>query len=258
LSFSLLQFMIWQLHNLARKFLPKRTIQYFRSILEVRLNTFWMSKGFSSAGEDLVLRSLLWRRDQARGLPELSRTGYFVDVGAFAPKQFSNTYMFYRYGWRGINIDAAPGSMKLFKRARPHDVNLEHAVSNVETHLDFYTWGTPMVVNTLSATHAKEFAKHLGKEPEIVRVTSRTLESILDEHLPPNQKIDFLSVDAESHDIEVLQSNNWSRYRPHLVIVEVYSTTFSDMQAHPIVKFMQTQDYQIAAWVFPNVIFQEN
>lgn len=249
--------MIWKTHKFLKNRIPKHWIQFFKSFLEVNLNTFWMNKAFSSSAEDMVLKNLLIIRDRERGIDGLSNTGFYVDVGAFAPKQFSNTYYFYRQGWRGINIDASPGSMKVFKRARPRDINIEAAVSNKEITLDFYTWGTPTVVNTLSPDHAKEFTTILKKEPTIVRVKARTLQSILDEHLPVGKQIDFLSVDAEGHDLEVLQSNNWTKYRPFLVIVETATHSLDASLSHEVTKYMISQNYEIVAWVFPNIVFRD-
>ena len=76
---------------------------------------------YSQEGEDLILDRLLRRKPR----------GYYVDVGAFHPKKFSNTHLFYRRGWSGINIDATPGSMDEFRRVRPRDTNLEIAISDV-------------------------------------------------------------------------------------------------------------------------------
>jgi hypothetical protein len=53
-----------------------------------------------------------------RRIFEHKQKGFYVDVGAYHPFLFSNTYIFYLRGWRGINIDATPGSMKLFNKFR--------------------------------------------------------------------------------------------------------------------------------------------
>src|SRR5580658_8816405 len=75
---------------------------------------------FSQEGEDMILASFF----------EGKKNGFYVDVGAHHPKRFSNTHHFYIRGWRGINVDATPGSMKLFRRTRPDDINIEAAVSD--------------------------------------------------------------------------------------------------------------------------------
>ncbi len=64
---------------------------------------------FSQEGEDMLLRSIFVDKS----------TGFYVDVGAYHPQRFSNTNHFYLAGWRGINIDAMPGSMEPFHQFRP-------------------------------------------------------------------------------------------------------------------------------------------
>ncbi len=76
----------------------------------------YMNPSYSIEGEDRIVRSLFWEKRD---------TGFYVDVGAHHPFRFSNTYLFYTQGWRGINIDATPGSMRAFKKHRPRDINLE-------------------------------------------------------------------------------------------------------------------------------------
>ena len=68
----------------------------------------WKRHSYSQEGEDLVLRKIFKKQDK----------GFYVDVGAHHPKRFSNTFLLYKKGWNGINIDATPGSMKLFNKFR--------------------------------------------------------------------------------------------------------------------------------------------
>lgn len=69
---------------------------------------------------------------------ENKQKGFFVDVEVLHPKRSSNTYFFYKQGWRRINIDARPGSMKLFDKLRKRDINLEIAVSDIREELKFF------------------------------------------------------------------------------------------------------------------------
>jgi len=249
---------IWKIHKRLRHLLPQFIIKKIRFLVERYFDSFWATKSFSIAGEDLALQSLLFRRDQQVGASSLRPNGFFVDIGAFAPKQFSNTYLFYKKGWSGINIDATPNSMTIFNKTRKRDINIEIAVSDTQSVLDYYTWGTPTVVNTLSLEHAEIFTKRLGIAPQIVKVQTRTLESILDEFLPKGQFIDFMNVDVENHDLNVLTSNNWDKYRPFLVAVELAIERFDQILNSEITTFMQSKNYYIASWIYPNIIFESN
>ena len=184
--------------------------------------------------------------------------GYFVDVGAYAPKIFSNSYFFYKHGWRGINIDGAPGGMKAFDKVRPQDKNIEAVISDVEAEMDFYHWESPFLINTLSPEMAAHWAKALGRDPSRIRVKSQRLDRILDEHLPRDQAISFMSVDVEGHDLPVLRSNNWERYRPEIVLVE-HHVLHADLVAQSsISEFMSSVGYDWCAWVGPTVIFRDS
>jgi len=86
---------------------------------------------------------------------EHRHSGFYVDVGAHHPKRFSNTYRLYRRGWRGLNIDANPGSMTLFQNVRPRDINVEAAVSSTPRELTYYIFNEP-ALNTFKRDLALE------------------------------------------------------------------------------------------------------
>ncbi|WP_233706612.1 FkbM family methyltransferase, partial [Helicobacter marmotae] len=78
---------------------------------------------YSIEGEDRILSALMGDKE--------GKSGFYVDVGAHHPFRYSNTYLFYTWGWMGINIDATPGSMAAFRKHRPRDINIECAIGNV-------------------------------------------------------------------------------------------------------------------------------
>ena len=102
-------------------------------------------KSYSQEGTDMILRRILGNVEN----------GFYVDVGAHHPKRFSNTFYFYKKGLSGINIDAMPGSMKLFKKARPRDINIEAAVSNEKKELTFYVFNE-LALNTFDSKLVSE------------------------------------------------------------------------------------------------------
>ena len=165
---------------------------------------------YSQEGEDMVLRRLFEGR----------RNGFYVDVGAHDPVRFSNTYFFYLQGWHGVNIDATPGSMERFASVRPRDKNIEAAISSRTQLLTYYQFNEP-ALNTFSQQLARErngMAGYVVTQEQSLQ--TRTLGDVLEEHVPPSQRIDFLSVDVEGWDSEVLISNNWNVYRPEVILVE--------------------------------------
>jgi FkbM family methyltransferase len=219
------------------------------SALEIVLRTGRRSH-YSQFGEDALLQSYFDSKI-ARG-----ERGFYVDIGAFAPITFSNTFWFYQRAWRGINVDAAPGSMRAFRVARPRDVNLECAVSSMEGSVTFYQLGARSVLNTVSRDQAHRVAAAENLQVREVTVPSRRLSAILEQHVPPGQRIDFLSVDVEGHDLEVLRSNDWERFSPELVLVEVHGKEIEPVLASAAVADMRAWGYTVHAWVPPTVFFR--
>ena len=107
-----------------------------------------LQESYSQEGEDLVLAQIF------EGKPP----GFYVDVGAHHPIRYSNTYLFYRRGWRGINIEAMPGSMEEFRRVRPHDTNIEALVSLDRGSVPFFVFNES-ALNTTSVKLAKQWPK---------------------------------------------------------------------------------------------------
>jgi FkbM family methyltransferase len=169
-----------------------------------------------------------------------------VDVGAHHPLRFSNTYFFYRQGWRGINVDAMPGSMEPFKQIRPEDINLENAVSFTPAVLTYSIFNDPALNSFDEALSAERAQIPLYKIVDRVKIQTRTLADILDQYLPAGKAIDFLTVDVEGFDLQVLQSNNWTKYRPAMVLAEDTSVKdgLDHIEQSDVSRFLRSQSYK--------------
>jgi FkbM family methyltransferase len=165
---------------------------------------------FSQEGEDLILKRIFERQEQ----------GFYVDVGAHHPQRFSNTYLFYLKGWRGINIDAMPGSMEPFDDLRPEDINIEFAISDVSEELTYYIFNEPALNGFSEKLSAERDGLQDFRIVDKKRIKTKRLSDIFDEYLSEGQAIDFLTIDVEGLDHQVLVSNNWSKYKPKVILVE--------------------------------------
>ena len=217
-------------------------------LAKVKNNYFdsYALKSYSQEGEDMVLRRLF----------EKQKTGFYVDVGAHHPKRFSNTYFFYKLGWKGINVDAMPGSMTAFNRIRARDINIEKPVSNKKKLLTYYAFNEP-ALNGFSKELSEE---RDGKGSYFVKFTkdieSSTLEEILDNNLPKDQSIDFLSIDVEGLDFNVLRSTNLEKYHPKVILVEILNSSLADIQISKIYQFLTDAGYELYAKTVNTVIFK--
>ena len=204
---------------------------------------------YAQEGEDLILTRLL----------EGKRAGFYVDVGAHHPVRFSNTYYFYKKGWQGINIDAMPNSMTPFNKLRPRDINLEVGIGKEATSSTFFIFNEP-ALNTFSETEAQ--AKDGLDDYYIIdnkEVRIQPIREILDKHLLEGQVIDFLSIDAEGKDLEVLQSNNWDKYRPTFVLVEDLQRMEVEkmITSSLLYRFMRDVRYRLVAKTYNTLFFQK-
>jgi FkbM family methyltransferase len=200
---------------------------------------------YSQEGEDLIIRKIFKNQ----------KFGFYVDVGAHHPKRFSNTYLLYKKGWHGINIDATPESMKLFNRFRPRDINLELGVGTREKFINYYIFNES-ALNSFSPKLSQKRNKKKNNQIFIknkVKVQVKPLYKILDAHLS-NPNIDILNIDVEGMDLDVLNSNDWLKYRPKFVLVEVLKSNFSDMNKNKISQFMEKRNYFIFSKLI-NVFF---
>lgn len=209
----------------------KRVTRYISKIVDLRFGRV----SYSQEGEDLLLDRIF----------EYAPSGFYVDVGAHHPKRFSNTYIFYKRGWRGINVDAMPNSMQRFKEVRPHDINLELGISKTKQILTYHMFDEP-ALNSFDGKLSEERHnttgyKIIGKKD----IQTLPLSELLDTHLPPAVNISFMSIDVEGLDLEVLESNNWTKYRPAVILIEILHSTMEDIYESAVHKFLTEKNYGI-------------
>jgi FkbM family methyltransferase len=202
-------------------------------------------QSYSQEGEDLLLATLFGNIDR----------GFYVDVGAYHPKFLSNTYFFYRRGWSGINIEARPGSMAAFRRQRPRDINLEAAVGRDRRELSYFMF-SESYLNTLDRDLAAQREREHNRQCRQVVMTTVPLADLLAQHVPREQAIHFLNVDVEGLDMDVLESNDWTTYRPQCVLVECLACGLADLQHDSKCRYLTSLGYAPFAKTPLTVLFK--
>lgn len=165
-------------------------------------------RSYSQCGEDI----LLWR-----ALEDVSK-GFYIDIGAFDPDEDSVTRIFYEAGWSGINLEPNLGKLARFIQERPQDINLGIAASDRDAEMDLNLVGETGLT-TLVADIAERH-QSTGWPVEKVKVRTRPLADIWDEHVPEGQDVHFLKIDVEGAEEAVIKGADWSRHRPWIVVVE--------------------------------------
>jgi hypothetical protein len=181
-----------------------------------RYKLFYKRKNYSQFDEDLFLIDFF--KDK--------KNGKFVDLGAFHPIRYNNTYLLYKKGWSGTNIDLNPAAIDMFNIIRTRDDNkcaLISDTSNVEKTV--YYEHNFSAVNSLILTEGLK--KVLKKK---MKMLSQTFENLVD------HSFDFLNIDLEGHDYEVLKIIDLNKYKPKLICIEILENSkdkdkiFSHMQ----------------------------
>ena len=199
---------------------------------------------YAQEGEDLVLDRFIGGK----------KTGFYVEVGCHDPFRFSNTYFFYKRGWAGVCIDPLPGTANRFRKRRPRDQVLEAGVSQAPGVMLYYMFNEP-ALNTFDKAVADQRDGLRGYILEKkVPIPVNRLESILDGMALPGQ-IDFLSVDVEGLDLDVLKSNNWAKYRPKMIVAEALAADLIGLESDAIVEYLMGQGYRPIVKTGCSVIF---
>ena len=139
------------------------------------------------------------------------------------------------------------------------DINLEIPVSAHKENIPFYVFNEKGL-NTFSQELAKKHedeSKGRYRTEETINLTTDTFTNILEKYLPKNTEIDFLTIDAEGFDFKILQSNNWKKYRPKIILVE-NDLPLLEFINSKVYQFMQTQDYIVYAKTVKTYFLKEN
>ena len=225
--------------NLLEKFFIRLKI-IFSSILEPYSNLYW-----SQEGEDILVKRIFANK----------KNGFYVDIGAHHSSRLSNTYKLYKENyWNGVNIDPSLSSYLDLKKKRKRDININVGISDKKEILKFYYFNEG-ALNTFSLKKKNQLKLNY-KLKKTERIQCQKLSDILDGCLKNNIKIDLLTIDTEGHDLKVLKSNNWNKYLPDYIIVEISSSTLDEIIKHSITKFLNKRQYRIYSKLHKSVIFK--
>lgn len=189
-----------------------------------------MFRAYAQNGEDALLR---------RCFPDVTE-GFYVDVGANSPVVDSVTLAFYERGWRGINVEPLPWRFRDLQRYRPRDVNVQAACGRTERRRILYA--TPGLDGLSSLSETQAAASVLAPVP--IAVAGTTLRALLAAHAPAI--IHFLKIDVEGAEREVLAGNDWTRFRPAVVVIEATRPNSPERNAQAWTGLLRRARYRLA------------
>ena len=201
---------------------------------------------YSHWGVDLIITKLLNSKNK----------GIYIDVGCHHPFLNNHSYLLYKSGWKGINIDIDYNSIDMFNFFRKSDVNIQTAVTDHKGEVDLFFYHNRAAKNTIS----KEFGSDANEKKKI---NSDTLNNIIENSKFKNSKIDFVSIDVEGNEMNVLNGFNLKKYKPKLILLEFiipnkkefYEKDINEITNSEVYKFMIKNDYKLINWNHDDLLF---
>lgn len=205
---------------------------------------------YSQCGEDLIIRHIF-------ALRKIEKPSY-IDIGAHHPTALSNTAFFYKRGSRGINIEANPELFQRFKRQRPNDVNLNVGIGPTASTALFYVM-EDSTLSTFSESEANALIGFNKKLKKKVSIEIQTVDFVLNKYWN-GEFPDFLSLDVEGLDFDIIKSINFAKSSPKVICIEAseYSPIGAGKRRHEVIDFLTAKGYAEYANTNLNAIMVKN
>ena len=200
---------------------------------------------YSQFGEDRLVDALFGVR----------KTGIYVDVGCNHPVALSNTWKLYLRGWHGVAIDANPFLIKQYAKVRLRDVALAHVISNSDEQVEFFV---PHVSNLIGGIGEKTsgYWQRTRDNSDVFESRSSRLSEILRTHDIP-LRFDFLTIDTEGNELDVLLSLDLGEFLPDLIAVEIHDFKMSSAHESAVYNLLMENGYEVVSWIHPTVFFRQ-
>ena len=215
--------------------------------LYIRNLKYYLRNTYSQFNEDTYLKEYFKNK----------KKGFFIDIGCHHPFKANNTFLLYKSGWSGINIDLNKISIDLFNIARPRDINICTAISDKEGTIEYYLPNN----NPLSSeiTINKDFSKilkdHHGNDYRTHTTKSITWQFIEKQYSSLLQSVDILKIDIEGSDLKVLKTIDLNKLDPKLLMIEASNLDFSERDK--IISYLKMNNYKVLYDNKVNVIFSK-
>jgi hypothetical protein len=203
---------------------------------------------YAQCGEDVAARLLLEHRGVERPT--------YLDIGAFRPIHYNNTYLLYTLGGRGVLVEPNLALAAELRSARPRDTLLTVGIGlEGESTADLYCLTLPEW-NTFDREEAERSVKGTGGRVKIEKVVPTALipiNRVIAEHFE-GKAPDFLSIDVESLDLPILKTLDFGRFRPRVICAETVVPLAGRMNP-AITEFLATRGYEPRAMTFANTLY---
>ena len=214
--------------------------------LYVRYKALRKRNTYSQDQEDLFINDYFKEKN----------SGFYIDIGCYHPIKYSNTALLYNRGWKGINIDMNQTSIDLFNILRKRDKNICAAISNTNKKTIQYFDHLFSPINTLD----KNFSSIASKKFSFRKHTERTIQTyrfnqIIQKYDINIKQIDFINIDVEAHDLEVLEGIDLSIFNPKIICVEIANNQ-NNIKEKKLRDYLNKYNYELIKIVGLNGFFE--
>lgn len=216
-----------------------------------------LKKNYTVTGVDLLLDSFFKNINVKKGI--------YIDVGCNHPFFNNYTYLLNKNGWSGINIDLDFHFIDLFNYFRPNDFNKQIVCSDTEGEKELFFYHNKSALNTLSK---EVYAFRNAKIEQVKKIKTTTLNHILESSKYKDNKINFLSIDVEGYEMNVLKGFDLEKYSPDIVVIEYvdlsmkkeefYNNNITKVLDSEISTYMQSQNYSFVNWLNQDLVYVNN
>lgn len=213
----------------------------------------YSKKSYSLSNVDLVIERIFKKK----------KKGIFIDVGCNHPIKYNNTYLLYKKGWSGINIDLDKESIKQFNELRTRDDNIQTLVTSFDNEeKDIYFYHDRSAINTIS----KELVESRNNNfNEIKKMKGKSLNSIIEDSKFKNSKINLMSIDIENYEFDALKNFNFNKYNIEIIVTEITDVNIKNLETYNLsleniiksnlYKLLISNSYKLINWVNADLIF---
>lgn len=226
-----------------------------KNFLKKKYYEKYTKKSYSISNVDLIIDRMFSK----------ITNGIYIDVGCNHPIKFNNTYLLYKRGWKGINIDLDKKSISEFNLLRSKDYNLRALISDEDDkEKEIFFYHERSAINTVSKnliTHRKTKIEDI----KIIKEKTTTLNKVIDNSPFRNQKINLMSIDIEDHEYEALKNFDFNKYAIDCIIaechdleqekLEIYNQSIEKVISHKLYKLLLENNYKLINWVNSDLIF---
>jgi FkbM family methyltransferase len=206
---------------------------------------------YSQAGEDLIIDFVA----KAMQIEDMT----YLDIGAHHPTQFSNTYLFYRRGQKGVLVEPDPELSGAIRRARPRDICIEAGVGLHSTKASQFFVMSTRTLSTFSEIEAKRYEAMGQRIEKVLEIPMVTLDEVFADRFS-NKKPTLVSIDVEGLDFDVLSTLDFDNCRPAIVCIETlqYSETREEIKDARIAQMMSENGYFAFGDTYINTVFVDS